>query len=943
LLYVRLLGAFEISRGDQLVVLPSRPAQSLFAYLLLNAGTSHRREKLAGMFWPDSLEETARDNLRHALWRVRKALESASALRFLHADDLTISFAATSDYWLDAAILETLPENALVDELTAALSEYRGELLPGFYDEWVVLEREHVHSIFEHHMARLMSLLQAEKRWLEVLDWGERWISLGQKPEPAFRALMSAHAAKGDMSRVATTYERCVKSLSEFGIEPSEQTHGLYERLRAGTESFQTEPSFPVIGDRKESQKTNLPIPLTSFIGRQREIEEVVRLLNNNRLVTLMGSGGVGKTRLAIESGNRLLPRFKDGVWWVDLVGLADLSLVPQAVAKVLGARELPNQPMIETLAQHLASKQLLIMLDNCEHLISACAELTDRLLGASVELKILTTSREALDILGETTLMVPSMSLPEIGEALVVRSLKQFESVRLFGERAQLVQPAFELNGQNANAVVQICRRLSGIPLAIELAAARVKIMSVDEIANRLDNRFSLLTSGSRTALPRHQTLRAAIDWSYELLTDAERILFHRLAVFVGGFTLDAGEAVCGFGELQRIDVVDLLGRLVDKSLVVAEVANDIGTSRFRLLETIRQYAREQFNEAEAAEVHKQHLEFYANLAEEAEPQLELVNQGIWLDKLEAEMDNFRAAIDWAVTNDRIVSALRLIGALRRFWVIRSHDAEGLERIRSILDLSEAQGPSLAFVKTMNAYFFILWPSGGLREQQNLIESAINLSAELGDPRNEAFALLWAGVSATEQGDYSRARSYLEQSQDKWPDNGRSADLALSRVFLGEIAMFEGDSTRAEGLFEGAISPFREVHDFPFIGMVFRRLGQIALKKGQLDSAFTYVRQSLGYNWKVQDYRGVGACLAAFAALSIEQRKSIRAAELFGAVDAVLETTHIPLLRLDQYEYERNLGRLRAKIDDKTFMKFWGRGRAMTIEKAIALALEEK
>src|SRR6266508_4353558 len=362
MLEVRLLGTFDIKYKKKSINITSRPAQTLFAYLILNAGTVHRREKLAGMLWPDSLEETARDNLRHALWRMRKALESASSVRFLNADDLTIGFERSSDYWLDTAALEKLSDNASADELMAVLSEYQGELLPGFYDEWVMLEREHLSSIFEHHMARLLSLLQDEKRWLDILDWGERWIKLGQKPEPAYRALMSAHAAKGDMSKVAAVYERCVKSLREFGIEPSEQTRALYERLKAGKENPETEPVVPVREKRKESLRTNLPVPLTSFIGREKEVEDIIKLLGKYRLVTLTGSGGVGKTRLAIQSSNRLLSRFKDGVWWVDLGGLSDPLLVGHEVAKAAGAREESNQPMIETLVKHFGSKQSLIV-----------------------------------------------------------------------------------------------------------------------------------------------------------------------------------------------------------------------------------------------------------------------------------------------------------------------------------------------------------------------------------------------------------------------------------------------------------------------------------------------------------------------------------------------------------------------------------------------------
>src|SRR6266540_1769567 len=274
MLEVHLLGKFDVRSDGKPITIASRPAQSLFAYLILSAGTSHRREKLAGLLWPDSLEETARDNLRHALWRIRKALEAASSARFLHADDVVISFKESSDYCLDATELEKLNASASADELISVLSNYQGELLPGFYDEWVVLEREHLYSIFEHHMSRLMSLLQDEKRWLDILDWGERWIKLGQKPEPAYRALMLAHAAKGDMSKVAATYERCVKSLREFGMEPSEQTRALYERLKVGKETLETGSTVRVIDKRRESLKTNLPVPLTSFIGREKEVDQ---------------------------------------------------------------------------------------------------------------------------------------------------------------------------------------------------------------------------------------------------------------------------------------------------------------------------------------------------------------------------------------------------------------------------------------------------------------------------------------------------------------------------------------------------------------------------------------------------------------------------------------------------------------------------------------------
>ncbi len=699
---------------------------------------------------------------------MRKALETASSARFLQADDVAIGFKESSDYWLDAAELEKLRENTSADELSAVLSDYQGELLPGFYDEWVVLEREHLQSIYEQHMERLLSLLEAEKRWLDVLDWAERWIKLGQKPEPAYRALMSAHAAKGDMSKVAATYQRCIKSLQEFGIEPSEHTKSLFDHLKSGisaptqivnsqlpsgtvtflltdiegsTRLWEQHPNamqsvlarhdnlmqniiegygghivkmtgdglhavfaharesivatlacqqallkeawnglsnplrvrmalhtgesqlregdyfgptmnrtarlmsiayggqilvssataelvrdqlptgvtlqdvgehrlrdiarpqhvFQLIGPdlptgflplrSLNSVPNNLTSPLTSFIGREREMADVAALLRKTRLLTLIGPGGTGKTRLSLEVAAEALDTFPDGVWFVELAPLSDLALVPQAVGSAWNLREQPGRSMVDTLVDYLRAKTLLLILDNCEHLVNACAELVTALLRACPKLKILPSSREALGISGETTYRVPSLSLFDGSSPSTPETLLQSESARLFVERAKALEPHFILTAQNLHSVAQICQRLDGIPLALELAAARVRLLSVDQILARLDDRFRLLKDGSRTDLPRHQTLRALIDWSYDLLSETERSALAHLSVFAGGWLLEAAEAILGPHGL------DLLSSLADKSLVVIEESEN-DEKRYDLLETIRQYAREKLLE---------------------------------------------------------------------------------------------------------------------------------------------------------------------------------------------------------------------------------------------------------------------------------------------------------------------------------------------------------
>jgi len=938
-----LLGKFDVRRDGKSITIASRPAQSLFAYLILSAGTSHRREKLAGFLWPDSLEETARDNLRHALWRMRKALPSNPNAEFILADDLSVAFNASAEYSLDVAELEKLSESTSADELMAVLSEYHGELLPGFYDEWVVLEREHLNSIFEHKMARLMSLLQDERRWLDILDWGERWIKLGQKPEPAYRALMTAHAVKGDMSKVAATYERCVKSLREFGIEPSEQTKALYEDLKSGKEIPKT-ASLATKSAGKEAA-SNIPIPLTSFIGRQKELKEIAKLLSSSRLLTLTGPGGVGKTRLAIQSANDAIKKFKDGVFWVALVGLSDGNLIPQEIAQSLNVREVSNEPIIETLKTYLKPKDLLIILDNCEHLIRACAQYAEQLLAACPQLKILATSIEALGLFNETTWQVPSLPLPEMQGPLSLKELQEFASIELFDERAGKAKSGFALDERNASSIAQICRRLDGIPLAIELAAARIKVLSVDEIAARLDDRFSLLTAGSRTAIPRHQTLRATIDWSYDLLTEPERVLLRRLSVFAGGFTLKAAEAVCSQG-MKRSDILDLLGRLVDKSFVIVEADSKISETHYRLLETIRQYALEKLmGTEEVREVRDQHLEFYLSMAEKSESNIFSNDSAAWFTQLDREIDNIRAAMEWSTNSGKAGAALQMAGSLVYFWF--AHGPVGSEwhdRVQQALARSEGKERTLARAKALNGIGFMYWADIYPIDRHPELEEALSIGRELGDPWNTATALRNLGLLENIRGNYPEARALLEQSLLIWREMGPEGKTgsAWTLMFLGDVALNHYEAEWARSLFEETITILKELGDINFLAYSIRRLAQLAWREGDYQKAIALCKKSLNLNQEVGDPRGVMACLAGFGDIAVAQGKFERAARLMAAVETQLSAIGIRLLHIDKMEYDRNLAQLRAQYDEKSLTKFWAKGKSMSLDEAIAFALEK-
>jgi predicted ATPase/DNA-binding SARP family transcriptional activator len=953
-LEVKLLGKFEVSRDGKPIAITSRPAQSLFAYLILSAGTSHRREKLAGMLWPDSLEETARDNLRHALWRIRKALPSQPKVEYLLADDLSIAFNASAEYWLDATELEKLSETASADELIAVLSTYQGELLPGFYDEWVMLEREHLSSVFEHKTARLMSLLQNENRWLDILEWGERWIKLGQRPEPAYRALMSAHAAKGDMSKVAATYERCVKSLKGFGMEPSEQTRALYERLKAGKETLETASTVRVIDKRRESPKTNLPVPLTSFIGREKEVDQITRLLGKNRLVTLTGSGGVGKTRLAIQSARDSIKKFKDAVCWVELVGLQDGSLIPQEIAQALDVREVSNQPMMETLKTHLKSKGLLLVLDNCEHLIEACAQTVEGLLAACPKLKILATSRERLDLFNETTWNVPSLPLPEMQQALSLKQLKEFASIQLFVERARNVKSDFVLTEQNASSIAQICNRLDGIPLAIELASARIKLLSVDEIASRLSDRFSLLTSGTRTALPRQQTLRAAIDWSHDLLTEPERILFRRLAVFPGGFTLEAAETVCSQG-MKQSDILDLLAHLVDKSLVIVEADSEVGETRYHLLETIRQYALEKLVETgEAPAIRDGHLEFFVRLAEETEPHLYAPDQIIWFNRADAEIDNMRAALDWSTTdmqdgntehrNWRMRNGLQLAGVLAWFWQ-RGYSRELAERLEYILSSPLAKKPILERARALNTMGLLQWTLADFSAARMYLEEALAIGRQYNDKLTLSWSLSHLGNVFVGLRELNSAQPLLEEAVEVTKDLPGIAKTIRGYAlgFLGDIPLMRNDNAGAMLLYEESAKLLRETHNLNMLAYAIRRLGYLALKQNEYKRAKDLFKESLISNLEVGHQLGVAAAMAGLAELALEEGEKTRAAQLYGIVENKLASISLSLnfFVTDETEFNRGIAALQAQLDEKTLARHWAKGKAMPPDDVIAFALE--
>ncbi|MBI3974619.1 MAG: tetratricopeptide repeat protein [Chloroflexi bacterium] len=644
-----------------------------------------------------------------------------------------------------------------------------------------------------------------------------------------------------------------------------------------------------------------LPAALTRFVGRERELVELRHLLTEaparTRLLTLTGPGGAGKTRLAVEVARAVLPMYPDGVWLVEMAALADPALVPQAVAAVLGVREQPGQPLPDTLAAALAPKRLLLVLDNCEHLVAACASLAERLLRACPHLRLLATSRAPMGSEGETTRPVPPLATPDLypdqDDAVPPEQLLAYDAVQLFVDRAVAARPDFALTAENARAIGQICHRLDGLPLALELAAARVPVLTPAQIAARLDDRFRLLTGGRRTALPRQQTLRATLDWSHASLAPAEQSLFRRLAVFAGGWTLEAAEAVCADAAAGAVaadatdrtdaagaacpsegvaaaEVLDLLARLVEKSLVVVDARGS--EARFRLLETVRAYAAERLGEAgEAARLRARHATWYLAVAEQAESGLRGQGQEAWLGRLEREHDNFRAALAWSLEGGEAETGTRLAAALWHFWAVHGHFAEGRRWLERAL---QANGRATARhrARALNGAGNLAWYQGDLAVARAHHEACLALRRELGDQQGIAASLNNLGLVARAQGDYASARAHHEESLALRRRLGDRWSIASSLNNLGLVAKGLGDHTLARAYYEESLALSRELGNKHITSAALNNLGIIARVQGDHALARAYFDESLALRQELEDRWGIASALGSLGQLAADQ-----------------------------------------------------------------------
>lgn len=626
----------------------------------------------------------------------------------------------------------------------------------------------------------------------------------------------------------------------------------------------------------------NLPVHLTSFIGREREIDDIKKLLANARLLTLTGIGGTGKTRLALQVSADLIDEFPDGVWLVELAALRDPAIVEQAVGLVWDVRERPDSSISDMLVEFVKEKHLLLILDNCEHVIEACAQLSDLLLRKAPRLKILATSRVHLNLIGEMAYPVPPLGLPDLSRTVPALATANYEAVRLFIDRATAVQPAFSFTNENAPAVAQICTHLDGIPLAIELAAARIRLLSPDQISARLGDRFNLLTSGSRTALPRQQTLRATIDWSWDLLAAPEREVLMKLAVFTGGWTLEAAEEVCACEGIESSEILDLLEQLVNKSLVTVESVQS-SKMRYDLLETIRQYASDKLVESGKLTASRiSHMLFFSRLAEQAETELHRRDQKHWLERLDAEHDNLRAALEYSL-GTQPETALRISAGLMEFWDIRGYISEGRKWFNLVLEAAQNLSPTPKYVRNLYGAAWFAARQTDIAHYQEYLEKGLAIARQINDRRGIAMGIQGLGsFKDSIQGTPEEVDSLFADSLHLWRELEDTLGIGQALGPIAERALSRQDYAEAERLFNESLTLFRELGDIREIAGALCNLADVALAQSNNPHAKTLANESLALYRELGDKHGVATALRTFARATIPQTELIQLKSLF-------------------------------------------------------------
>lgn len=980
-----ILGPLEVREGGQDIHLGGRKLRVLLAALLVRANETVPTHQLIDDLWDYDPPPSAENALQVYISRLRKSLAAQRADNG-NGDNLCSrpgGYALLVEpAELDAARFETLfaeGRRASRDgafeiartKFDAALALWRGPALADVsYERFV---QPLVARLEELRFQALEGRIEADLalgRHADVVAELEALVSEVPTRERLVGHLMVALYRSGRQEEALAAYRRFRDiAVRDLGIEPTAELEALYG-LVLRHDRVLDEPQV----NAARLHPNNLPYVATTFIGRDYEKAELRSLLHEHRLITLTGAGGLGKTRLALEIAADLLDQFPDGVWMAALDAISDDHLVPQVLARAVGIRPEAEKPLEDAIVDHFAHSKALIVLDNCEHVLDRARRLAARLIDGCPNIRILATSRQPLALPVETTWPVPPMLAPDPKRG-PAEHLMQYDAFRLFSERAVASAPHLaNLSEDDALRVAAICRGLEGIPHALELAAAQLRSLRLKEIVEGLEDRLGFFSLDGATPR-RHQTLRATIDWSYDLLDEPERIAFSHVSIFAGSFTLEAATAICDDIVGQGHDIEGMLSRLSQKSLIVAE--QTATGQRWRMLETLRSYGRERLRvSGELEDVARRYGMFFADLVERAEPELRGSDQKTWMREIEEDLDNIRAALGWALDENNADGALRLAGSLWWFWA--TSPDEGQHWLEAALAL-DPPAPSTARARTLLGAGMIAWfqarhddanalnldalatsrvvgdrltegfvvtslatiarDRGDLERAEKLQCDALDIFMELGDGWGIARSLFSRGLIARCRGDHASAFAFLEEASARFDDLGDDDSRASCFLVMGEVALDFSDHVEATRNFEQTLKLSREVGDEELVAHALRGLGIVAYEDQEYERAAGLLEQALHLLLKLRAQAYAVECLEAIADLAVATGAVRKAARLTAAADTLRQSIDMPRLTPERDAHERRIAALQEALDDRTFTREWKRGTAMNLQDAAALA----
>lgn len=971
---IELFGEFRVVQEDRVVTrFRTRKAAYLLAYLALHLGQSHLREKLADLFWPDLGLDAGLDNLSTSLSALRRTLETAPlpSGTLLWADRTFVRLnaavvttdAGEFDHLIQSALKTNDPARQAAT-LERAVKLYRGDLIPDCYDDWAMTEQARYRERYADALEQWGTALERIGETEAALDAARRAEHADPYREGACRLKMRLYATQGRGAAALETFEAFRDRLkADLGIAPSRETSDLAEALRSGSAATEStpptqtldapsSPAGPSVTIGPPSPPTALPVPLSRFYGREKDLHALESLLslpstNENtltgpggrvRLVTVTGPGGSGKTRLAIEAGHRLVEAFGGRVWHVPLEETTDPQRIAPSIARVLKIAPSTTVDPLEQIVGTLGRRPALLILDNFEQLlredassgqVSSSVRLIRILLERLPELRCLITSQQSLCLGGEHEIHLHPFPIPE--ETDSPEQLLRFDCVALYSDRAKSVKPDFQLNPNNAASVVRLCRKLDGIPLAIEMAAAWARLLPPETILERLEPRISALEGRRRDLPARQQSLRAAIEWSVGLLPPDLQRFFERLSVFRGGWTLEAAEAVCGEHAL------DSLAHLQERSLIMGE--EDSAVPRYRFLESLREYAAEQLAEhGENDRWQGEHARYFLHLAETGAEKLSGPEMPAWLERLEREHDNLRAALSWGLENEHPDFAVRLAGKLRRFWELHGHLREGRQWLEAALERSSTR--DLSRVRALSA-------AGNMAREQGDYDSAeirytecLELSRELDDRWGIAETLQHLGLLARGRGLFDIARSFHEESLSLMRELGHSQGIANNLFCLGGLAQLQGHPADARRYWTECAEIDRR--NGVKGGSVLWGFAGLAYDEGDDEEALRIWKQSLVEHQEIGDLKGAAAIFEGMMKIAARKSQYERAWVLWGVANALREAVGSSLSPMNLRGYLADLQPAQEVLGEAASKRAYERGRAMKRDDAIRFALEE-